>query len=79
MSGRARLHTYTRNHQAWIPGFDPPYWVAIVDIEEQPGLRLTTNLVDCEPGEVEIGMPLEVCFEERDDGIFIPLFQPVRD
>jgi len=50
-----------------------------VDIEEQPGLRLTTNLVDCEPGEVEIGMPLEVCFEERDDGIFIPLFQPVRD
>ena len=76
VSGRARLHTYTLNHQPWVPGFDPPYLVAIVDIEEQAGLRLTTNLVGCDPADVEIGMPVRGCFEERDEGIFIPLFEP---
>jgi uncharacterized OB-fold protein len=76
VSGRARVHTYSLNHQPWVPGFDPPYMVAIVDIEEQPGLRLTTNLVHCDPGDVEIGMRVRVCFEEREDGIFIPLFEP---
>ena len=76
VSGRARVHTYTVNHQPWIPGFDPPYLVAIVDIEEQEGLRLTTNLVGCDAEEVEIGMPVKVCFEEYEDGIFIPLFEP---
>ena len=76
VSGRARLHTYTLNHHPWVPGFDPPYLVAIVDIEEQDGLRLTTNLVGCDPADVEIGMPVRVRFEERDDGIFIPLFEP---
>ncbi|MCS5636680.1 MAG: OB-fold domain-containing protein [Myxococcota bacterium] len=76
VSGRARLHTYTINHQPWVPGFDPPYLVAIVDIEEQDGLRLTTNLVDCEMEDVEIGMRLKVRFEAREDGIFIPLFAP---
>ena len=31
VSGKAQLLTYTENHQPWIPGFDPPYIVAIVD------------------------------------------------
>ena len=76
VSGRARLLTYTINHHPWIPGFDPPYVVAIVEIDEQPGLRLTTNLVDCEPEAIRIGMPLQVCFEACDDGIYLPLFRP---
>lgn len=76
VSGRARLHTWTLNHQPWIPGFDPPYVVAIVELEEQPSLRLTTNLVGCEPAAVRIGMPLRVVFEAREDGVFLPLFEP---
>ena len=76
VSGLARLYTYTLNHHSWVPGFDPPYWVAIVEIDEQPGLRLTTNLVGCSPADVKIGMRVRVCFEEREEGIYIPLFEP---
>lgn len=76
VSGRAVVHTYTVNHQPWMPGFDPPYVVAIVELEEQPGLRLTTNIVGCEPDEVEIGMPVKVRFEALDEGVFVPLFEP---
>ena len=74
-SGRARLATYTVNHQPWIPGFPPPYVIAIVELEEQPGLRLTTNVVDCAVPELRIGMPLRVVFEQHDD-VWIPLFAP---
>ncbi|MEE8310870.1 MAG: OB-fold domain-containing protein [Candidatus Binatia bacterium] len=76
VSGRGRLLTYTVNHQPWIPGFDPPYIVAIVELDEQPGLRLTTNLVDCPEGEVRIEMAVKVRFEDVGDGVYLPLFEP---
>ena len=75
VSGRAELVTYTVNHQPWIPGFPPPYVIAIVAIEEQQSLRLTTNLVNCAPEDVEIGMPLRVRFEQHDE-VYLPLFEP---
>jgi len=78
VSGRAELLTYTVNHQPWIPGFEPPYVVAIVEIEEQPGLRITTNLVHCEPEDLRIGMPVRVVFEQYDD-VHLPLFEPSSD
>ncbi len=74
-SGRAEVVTFTINHQPWIPGFDPPYVVAIVELPEQAGLRLTTNIVGCAPEAVRIGMRVRVVFEEREHA-WIPLFEP---
>lgn len=79
VSGRARLVTYTVNHQPWIPGFDPPYVIAIVEIEEQPSVRLTTNLVNCEIDDIAIGMSLRVVFEQLDDETYLPLFEPAGE
>lgn len=78
VSGRATVHTFTVNHQPWIPGFDPPYVVAIVEIAEQPDVRLTTNIVNVAPEDVQIGMPVRVTFEQHDD-VWIPLFEPAED
>src|SRR5262245_23666885 len=75
VSGEAEVHTFTVNHQAWIPGFDPPYVVAIVELPEQEGLRLTTNLVRVAPDDVRIGMPVKVTFEQWED-VWLPLFRP---
>jgi uncharacterized OB-fold protein len=76
VSGRGIVHTYTINHQAWFPGMITPFVIAIVELAEQPGLRLTTNLVNCPVDRVKIGMPVQVVFENRDP-IWIPLFEPV--
>ncbi|MDG2305794.1 MAG: Zn-ribbon domain-containing OB-fold protein [Candidatus Binatia bacterium] len=79
VSGRAKVATYTVNHQMWMPGPELPYVVAIVEIEEDPTIRLTTNIVGCAPEDVYIGMPVEVVFEKQPDGedvIWIPLFRP---
>jgi uncharacterized OB-fold protein len=75
-SGRGTVHTFTVNHQAWIPGFDPPYVVAIIDLVEQEALRLTTNIVGATVEEVFIGMPVQVSFEQYDD-VWLPFFGPV--
>jgi uncharacterized OB-fold protein len=75
VSGRATVATFTINIQPWIPGFDPPYVVAIVEIEEQPSVRLMTNIVGCPVEDVHIGMAVEVRFDEY-DGVWLPLFAP---
>jgi uncharacterized OB-fold protein len=75
-SGRATVYTFTVNWQPWYPALDPPYVVAIVELPEQAGLRLTTNIVECDPDDVRIGMEVEVVFEEYDD-VWLPFFRPV--
>ncbi|MFN7953106.1 MAG: OB-fold domain-containing protein [bacterium] len=74
-SGRGTLVSYTINHQPWIPGFDPPYVIALVELDDQPGLRITSNLIGCALDSIEIGLPVEVCFDEY-EGVWIPLFRP---
>ena len=75
VSGRATVATFTVNHQPWIPGYYPPYVVALVEIDEQPSVRLMTNIVGCSPDDVYVGMPVEVSFDHHDD-VWLPLFKP---
>jgi uncharacterized OB-fold protein len=79
VSGRATVATFTVNHQAWMLGPELPYVVAIVEITEQPSVRLTTNVVGCAPEAVRIGMPVRVVFEHHPDpdgDVWLPLFEP---
>ena len=75
VSGRATLLTFTVNHHPWDGG-EVPYVIGIVELAEQPDLRLTTNVIGVEPDDVRIGMELEVEFEDHDP-VFVPLFRPV--
>ncbi len=77
VSGRATVVGFTVNVQPWLPGFDldPPYVIANVAIEEDAGVRLTTNIVGCEPADVHIGQEVAVTFEQHDD-VWLPLFTP---
>ena len=54
----------------------PPYSIALVDLEEGP--RMITNVVDCDPYEVNIGMPVEVVFEDLTDEVTLPKFRPAK-
>lgn len=75
VSGRATVIGFTVNARQWLPGFEPPYVVAVVALEEDPTVRLTTNIIGCEPDEVHIGQEVAVAFEQHDD-VWIPLFEP---
>ena len=78
VSGRAKVLTFTLNHHPWVPSPDHPYCIAIVEIEEQEGLRLMTNVVNCPAESVHIDMPVQVVFEQHED-VWFPLFEPRED
>ncbi|WP_426571488.1 thiolase C-terminal domain-containing protein [Aquihabitans sp. McL0605] len=75
VSGRGTVVGFTVNSQPWSPDFTPPYVVANVAIEESADVRLTTNVVGCDPGDVHIGQQVAVRFEHHDD-VWLPVFAP---
>ena len=74
VSGRGTVHSFTVNHQPWNPEVPTPYVIVLVELEEQPGLRLLSNLVGVEPEDVRIGMAVRVTFEPAGD-LHVPLFE----
>jgi acetyl-CoA acetyltransferase/uncharacterized OB-fold protein len=75
VSGRGVVAGFTVNHQQWLADFPPPYVIAVVALEEDDGVRLTTNVVGCPAGDVRIGMAVRVLFEKAGD-VYVPLFEP---
>lgn len=77
MSGRGHLYSFAVAERAFHPGFlsHVPYVVALVELVEQPGLRLLTNVVEAEPEQLKVGMPLEAVFERRGD-VSLVQFRP---
>ncbi len=76
-SGKGTLYSYVINHMK-APGFEPPYAVAVVELEEGP--RLMANIKDCPqtPEALVLDMALEVTFEKDSDEITLPQFKPAR-
>jgi hypothetical protein len=52
-----------------------PYNIVEVELIEQAGLRLISNLIDCRNEDIFIGMPVEVTFEAMSEGITLPRFR----
>jgi len=75
VSGRGTVVAFTVNRHRWLPSFEPPYAIAIVALAEDPAVRLTTNIVGCDPDEVHIGQEVTVRFEHHED-VWLPLFEP---
>ena len=74
VSGRGTVYSYTVTHQD-VPGYTAPFAVVIVELEEQKGLRMVSNVVDVPPEDVRIGMPVEVTFEKVADDVTLPMFK----
>ena len=73
VSGRGVVHSYTVVHYPQFPGYDFPILAVLVDLEE--GERIVSNLVGCEPDEVEIGQAVQAFIHEDEDGFKLPLFR----
>ena len=77
VSGKGRINTFTITYQARQPAFQAiqPYTVALVELDEQEGLLLYSNIPGSAPGDISIGLPVSVDFEEIVPGIHIPQFR----
>lgn len=74
-TGRGTVRSYTIVHKQWVPNLPVPYVLALVALAEQDDVLLPTNIVDCDPEAVHIGMGVAVRFEQAED-LWVPLFAP---
>ena len=63
------------NHHPQIPAFDYPLPIALVELEE--GTRLVADLVGVEVSDIEVGMDVEVQWQDHDPDLSLPAFRPV--
>jgi uncharacterized OB-fold protein len=77
-SGRGVIYTYSTVFVNDLPPFrdELPYVAASVELEE--GVRITTQIVDCPPRQLSIGLPVAVHFKAISDEVVIPVFRPAQ-
>ena len=68
-SGHGVVYSVTTVRMNVLPELEPPYQVAIVELEEGP--RMLGGIVG---GEARIGDRVEICWREREDLPPLPMF-----
>ena len=61
---RGKVHSFTVDRVGHLPALrkHAPFAIAIVELDDGP--RVTARLVDVDADAVEVGMPVEACFED---------------
>ena len=75
-SGYGTVYTFSVVRQNLVRPFREmlPYVLAMVDLDE--GVRMMTNITDCDLDDVTIGLPVEVHMIEVRPGFRVPYWRP---
>ena len=76
VSGTGTLYTYTIAHQPTAPHFadEVPQILCMVTLDE--GVRLTSTLVNVEPNQIRVNMPLKPYFDHINESTTLLRFEP---
>ena len=63
--GSGRVYSFTWVHHVYLPSLQDrvPYNVSVVTLDDAPGVRLVTNVIDVTPPELTIGLAVELVWE----------------
>ncbi len=76
LSGRGRIAAWMLPAHPRIPLFDYPLVCVLVDLDE--GIRIFSNLYECDPDRVRNGMAVKVFFVPTAGDKQVPVFRPVQ-
>jgi uncharacterized OB-fold protein len=79
ISGRGEIYTFTVVHRPIAAGQQVPFIIAVVALEGAGGVRMISNVVEAEPDELRIGLPVEVAWEDMSEDLAVPRFRIVRE
>ncbi|MYS64213.1 hypothetical protein GTW66_08980 [Streptomyces sp. SID5473] len=73
--GTGSVYSYVVMHHPPFPAFDPPYAVGLIELAE--GVRIVAGVTGVPPGDVRIGMPVELEFTSFEEDLTLPVFRAV--
>ena len=78
VSGRGHVYSWVVCHPPLLPAFQEraPLAIVLVELEEDPDLRIVGNLFDCAHEDIAIGLAVEVFFEELTAEVSLPQWRP---
>lgn len=77
VSGKGEVYTFSVARMPLSPEWEPdiPYTIGVIQLDE--GVRMVSNIIDCAPEDIEIGMKVEVAYDDITDKITLPKFKLV--
>ena len=77
-SGRGRVWSWVVAHPPVLPSFADrvPFNVAVIELDE--GVRMIGNLFEIANEDIRENLPVEVTFEDVEDGVSLPQWRPAR-
>ena len=76
-SGKGHIYSWTVLRQEVHPAFRVPFEIVLVEMDNEKGVRIISNMVDCNPDDITFDMPVELCFKDAAKGWTLPLFKKV--
>ena len=85
VAGRARLFSWAVVRNVFLPQYREkvPYLTGLVSLDEDPSVRLVTEIIDADVDALDVDQPMEVVFRALtfagiDRSVVAPLWRPVR-
>lgn len=84
-SGRGKVYSYVIAHhpvhEALKEKEQTPYNIVLIELEDQKGLRMVSNIINVRPENISIDMSVEVTFMQCNDNksIVLPVFIPLKN
>ncbi len=72
--GRGHIYSFVIAHPPVLPAFvdRTPLPIVLVELEDDPSIRIVGNLLDAIPDAIEIGLRVEMTFERVTEEITLP-------
>ncbi len=74
VSGQGIVRSWTIVRQSFLPGFEVPFTLVDVELDDQDELRLIGRLLDPPDEPLALGTAVRVAFEDLTDQISVPAF-----
>jgi len=74
--GTGEVYTFTTVYRPVAGDMTLPFVIAVIALDGSGGLRIISNLVGIPPAQIEIGLPVEVVWEDMSDDLAVPRFRP---
>ena len=75
VTGQGKVRTWTVMRHAFLAGFEVPYMLVDVQLDDQPEVRLIGRLLDGPDTPLRIGDAMTLAFEDLAPGVSVPAFR----